>query len=297
MALLERVQVLLAHGPLGPWAAVDLPGAVHRQPGRFVVHDQPLDPIHIRLALAEVVRVALEDRLHVRLVALQEEGPGADGRLGFLQVAVFLHHFRGDDPHAHRVGQHVEQPDEGLFEEELHRIAVHHLHPVHGLQQLAVGIALFRQEAVEGEFDILGHQLAAVDGRLVVPFDPLAQMEDIGRVVRLFPAFGQIGLDDEGARRHVRADFMPHELAVDEAQRVCVLKLSVRCGSKCGGIPAAHAQDAAALGLPRFRPPERRGTIQGPGGQGDTGGEARFQQIAAAQTQDILARDMPAALS
>ena len=68
---------------------------------------------------------------------------------------------------------------------------------------------MLRQEAVVGEFDILSHQLAPVDGRLVVPCDALAQVEDIGGIVRRFPAFGQIGLDDEGARRHVRADFVP----------------------------------------------------------------------------------------
>ena len=73
---------------------------------------------------------------------------------------------------------------------------------------IAVRIPFFRQEAVIGEFDIVGHQLAPVQGRFVVPFDPLAQVEDIGRVVQLLPAFGQIGLDDEAARRHVAADFM-----------------------------------------------------------------------------------------
>ena len=45
-------------------------------------------------------------------------------------------------------------------------------------------------------------------------------MEDIGRVVRLFPAFGQIRLDDEGPRLHVGADFMSHQAAVYEAQDV-----------------------------------------------------------------------------
>jgi hypothetical protein len=41
-----------------------------------------------------------------------------------------------------------------------------------------------------------------------VPFDPLAQVEDIGGVIQLFPAFGQIGLDDEGARRDVRTSLL-----------------------------------------------------------------------------------------
>ena len=51
MALLERLQILLAHGPLGRRAAVELPGAVHGQAGRGVLEDQPFHPIHIRLVL------------------------------------------------------------------------------------------------------------------------------------------------------------------------------------------------------------------------------------------------------
>jgi hypothetical protein len=35
-------------------------------------------------------------------------------------------------------------------------------------------ILLFRQEAIIGELDFLSHQLAAVDGRLMVLCDPLA---------------------------------------------------------------------------------------------------------------------------
>src|SRR5439155_3270457 len=76
--------------------------------------------VHIGLAGAEVVRVALEDRLHIRLVALQHEGTGADGALRLLQVAEVVHHFWGDDPHARRLRQHVEEPDIGLTQEELH---------------------------------------------------------------------------------------------------------------------------------------------------------------------------------
>jgi hypothetical protein len=94
-----------------------------------------------------------------------------------------LHQFRGDDPHALRIRQHADQPDIGLFEEELHGIAVHHLNPVHGVQQIAIRIACFRQEAIVGELDILGHQLAAIEGGLVMPFDALAQVEDIGGIV------------------------------------------------------------------------------------------------------------------
>ena len=83
----------------------------------------------------------------------------------------------------------------GSLQEELHRIAIHHLDAVHGLQELALRIPWFGQEALKGKFHILGHQLAAVDRRFIVPVHPLAQMKDIGGVVRRFPAFGQVGLD------------------------------------------------------------------------------------------------------
>src|SRR6516162_1782676 len=98
MTLLEGLQVLLPHGPVAPWTGVELPGPIHRQPGRFVLHNQPLDTIDIRQALAEVVRVAPEDCLYIRLVVLQEEGAGTDGGLDFFEVAILLPDFGSDDP-------------------------------------------------------------------------------------------------------------------------------------------------------------------------------------------------------
>ena len=78
----------------------------------------------------------------------------------------------GDDPGARWVGQHVHQPDKGLFEEELHAIAVYHLDPVYGVEHIAQRIGPFRQEAIKGKLHILRHQLAAIHRRLIVPFDP-----------------------------------------------------------------------------------------------------------------------------
>ena len=140
MALFERLQVGLSDLPVSSWTGVELAGAIHGQPSRFVLHDQPFHPIDIRETVAEIVRVVFEDRPHVRLIALQSERSGADGGLDFLEVAVFLSHFWGDDPHTHGVGQDVEQPDEGFFEDELHRIAVHHLYPVHRVQNCRSGL-------------------------------------------------------------------------------------------------------------------------------------------------------------
>ena len=188
MTLLERLQILLPHTPPVPWPTVDLPGTVHRQARRFILEDEPFHPIDVRLVPPEVLRVALEDRLHIGLVVFQEEGARADGGLRFLQVAELLHHFRGDDPHAPRIRQSVDQPDERLFEDELHGIAIDHLDALHAVQHIAVRVPRISQKAVIGEFDILSHQLAAVNGRFIVPFHTLAQMEDIGCIVQLLPS-------------------------------------------------------------------------------------------------------------
>ena len=263
MALLERFQILLAHSPIARWATVDLPGAVHGQAGRRVLEDQPFHAVDIRLVLEEVVRIAFEHRLHIRLVALQDEGTSPDDALRFLQVAELLHHFWGNDPGAVRVCQHVDQPDEGLFQDELHRIAVHDLNAVDRLQRKTQWICRFRPEAVIGELHIVGHQFTAIEGWFVVPFDALAQMEDVGRVVWLLPPFGQMGLHREGARRHVRTDFIPHQRAVDEAQGGIGLEVEGEMVVEVRGIIATHAQDAAAPGLSGLRAPECRGAIAG----------------------------------
>jgi hypothetical protein len=46
----------------------------------------------------------------------------------------------------------------------------------------------------------------------VVPCNSFAEMNNIGRVVQRFPAFGQIGFHEEGPGLNLCADFMPHEL-------------------------------------------------------------------------------------
>src|SRR4030095_11666778 len=75
MALLEGFQILLAYTPRAPpWATVDLPRAVHGQAGRGIIEDQPFHAIDVRLVLEEVVRMAFEHRLHIRLVAVQQAG-------------------------------------------------------------------------------------------------------------------------------------------------------------------------------------------------------------------------------
>src|SRR5215475_9664211 len=108
-----------------------------------------------------------------------------------------------------------------------------------------------------------------------MPLDPLTQVEDIGRVVRRFPAFRDIRLYREDAWLHPRADFMAYEAAVDEAQRGMRLEADGEMRIEVGGVIATHAQDAAAFGRSCFSPPERRGTRQGQGRQREPGRKAR----------------------
>src|SRR5215475_3954729 len=98
---------------------------------------------------------------------------------------------------------------------------------------------------------------------------------------------------DEGARLNPRTDFVPDQGTVDKTQGVMGLRVEDEMRIKMGWIGAPHAQDAAALGLPRVRPPEWRGTMQRPGGQSNAGGEAGFQQIATAQTRGIASIGRP----
>ena len=211
---------------------------------------------------------------------LQDERAGADGALSLFQVAEVVHHFGGDDPHARRLRQYVEEPDVGLFQEELHGQAVHDLDPLDRGQEIAERIPRFCPEAVKGRLDILGHELASIEGRFVVPFHPRAQMEDVGRLVRRVPAFGEVGLHREGAWSHLRPHLVPHQRTVDEAQRRIRLEDVREMVIEVGRVKAAHTEDAAAPGLTSFPTPERRGARQGPGGQHDASSEASFEQRA-----------------
>jgi len=53
---------------------------------------------------------------------------------------------------------------------------------------------------------------------------------------------------------------------------------------KVRGVIPAHAQDTAALGLPRFRTPERGRVLQWPGRQRDASRQASLEQITTAHT-------------
>src|SRR5205809_8771 len=83
-------------------------------PWRSTFEHEPLYTVYIRLSFEEVVGVALEHRFDIGFVALQHEGASANGALRLLQIAKLLHNFRGNNPRACRVGQHMHQPDKRL---------------------------------------------------------------------------------------------------------------------------------------------------------------------------------------
>jgi hypothetical protein len=60
---------------------------------------------------------------------------------------------------------------------------------VHGCQHVTVGIARFAQKTVKGKLHIVGHQFTAIERWFVVPFDPFAEMENVGGIVWCFPTF------------------------------------------------------------------------------------------------------------
>jgi hypothetical protein len=108
----------------------------------------------------------------------------------------------------------------------------------------------------------------------------VAEMEDIGGVVRRFPAFGEIRLDEEGARWNPGPDPIPHELAVDKAQCGMGSDIEREMRVKVLRISAGDTEGAAAFRLPCFRSPKCRCTMERPRGQCHAGGEASVQQRA-----------------
>ena len=207
-----------AHGVLVLGPEVGLPGEPGGQARGRVLVDEHVDAIRVGQPGDEVVRVAHVDELDVRLPALEHPGPGADDGLDLLEVAELLHAFLGDDPGRGR-REEVQEPGVRLLERELDRVLVDGLDPVDVLEHRLVGVARDREEPLVGVLDVVGGQLAPVHRRLGVPAHALLELEDVGRVVRLGPRLGEVGLDRVGHRPHGRARLHLHEAAVHEGER------------------------------------------------------------------------------
>src|SRR5262249_42096467 len=92
------------------------------------------------------------------------------------------------------------------------------------------------------------------------------------------------GLHGEGTRLYLRADLMPHQAAIDEAQGGMGIVIYGQMGIKVWGVPPPHPQDPAAPGLPRVGPPEGGGPSQRPQRQRDASDQAGAQQTATTHT-------------
>ena len=165
--------------------------------GIVLVHDH-FDLVDVGLPGDEVAGVPDEGEAHVRAVAVEHPRTGADHRLRLLEVAELLHRLLGHDAGRHRVGQHVEEPDEGLLQGEAHGVLVERLHLVHRGQHVGVGIALDGAEALHRVDDVVRGELAPVHRGLVVPPHAAAQLEHVGGLVGLAPRLGEVALDREG---------------------------------------------------------------------------------------------------
>ena len=125
-----------------------------------------------------------------------------------------------------------------------------------GLQHWPVGVALEREEPLVSVFDVVGGQLAPVDRGLRVPADALLQLEDVGRVVRLGPGLGEVGLERVGHRLDGRARLHLHQAAVDERQGNHRRERDRLVGVEADRIDLeGQAQDAAPFGRLRHRRP------------------------------------------
>src|SRR5207249_11595713 len=104
------------------------------------------------------------------------------------------------------------------------------------------------------------------------------QVEHVGEVIRLFPAFGQMRLDRVGAGRNLRTDLKPQQRAVDKAQGGIGLGVVGEVVIEVHRVIAAHAQDAPTLGWDRVGPPERGGTGERHSRHREAGRQASLQQ-------------------
>jgi hypothetical protein len=280
LALLGHLQVDPSHHLLILGAEVGPAGQERGEARRRVLVDEHLDTVGVGQAGHEVVRVSDEDHLDVRLPPLEHPGPGAHHRVDLLEVAELLDALLGDDPGRGR-GQHVEEPAVRLLQDEPDRVLVEDLDPVHRLERRTVGVALDRQEPVIGVLDVVGGQLASVHRRLRMPADPLPQLEDVGRLVRLRPRLGQVRFDRVGHGLDRRARLHLEQAAVDERQRDHRHERDRLLGIEAGDRVAdeRESQDAAALRRLRLR---RSGTKLGTG-RGDEGDPARLEDVSTRQ--------------
>jgi hypothetical protein len=228
--------------------------AQHGQARRRVGRDVDDDAVEIRKALHVKRRVALVDDADALLVRLHHEGPGADDRVGMVEVLELVLGFARQDRAEGRVRQVVQEGRVRLLERDAHRIAIDDVDGLHGLE--AVAEARLRHESLERVLDVVGRDLAAVDRRLVVEEHTLSKSERVDlAVLRDRPLLGQVGKNREIGRALLLGP-------VGEANEHAVAEAHVRVGEKADGqvrveprrLALGDTDDPAALGLLSKRP-------------------------------------------
>ena len=112
---------------------------------------------------------------------------------------------------------------------------------------VAVGIALLGHEALERVLHVVRRELAAVHGRLGVPAHALAQLEDVGRLVRLRPRLGEVALEGEGAGLHPRPRLVLQQPAMGERVEHVGFVGDGQVRVEVGRVPEPQGQGTAAL--------------------------------------------------
>ena len=245
----------------------------------IVLVDHELHAVDVGQAGHEVAGMPDHGHAEVRPVAVEHPGAGADGRLGLLQIAELLHALAGDDGHGVRIGDHVEEPHEGLLQSEPHGVFVDRLDLVERREHVGIGIALDGPEALDAVHDVVGGQLASVHRRLRMPPDARPQLEDVRRLVGLGPRLGDVALDGEDPGRHRRPRLVLEEPAMGERVGDVGLVGDREMRVEVRRVPGANSDDAAPFrSLGQGAPRGQMGAEGGPRGQG----RCPFDDIAAA---------------
>ena len=227
---------------------IDLPRAKQGHTrGGFGSH-LPFDAIDIGQALHVEVGIALEEQLHPTFIAFQDEGAGTDGGLRFVEVAILVLRFLGEDHVVGRTGELGQERRKWVFGDDLDGVIVHDFDAVDIVE--ACPEAGFGGEALQRILHVVSLQLAAVHRRLIVELHPFTQVKHYGLVVQILPALGQVGHDGEVIGAFL---FVPvgesHQTAVDQAADILRIEGDAQVRIQIGGLALGQPDDPAVLRL------------------------------------------------